>query len=203
VWTLLGRRKAFQESSEELDDVLACLLKVMVLLDEAPAEFIHKLSPRLRGVANRGNKLRSRLPAYLEQQRTLLADHWTLPAVLHPLVAAYAEPTHEDIWTLGLRVWVIGCSNPGCGGAGLKKCTGCKQARYCAQACQKAHRSVHKAECKLWVPVLDTAAASTVTRQTPVRDASTAKEWDGWAVPKVVIPVLILGALVARRFRML
>jgi ankyrin repeat protein len=41
------------------------------------------------------------------------------------------------------------CSNPGCNGAGLKKCTGCKQARYCGQDCQLAHWPVHKADCKL------------------------------------------------------
>jgi hypothetical protein len=40
------------------------------------------------------------------------------------------------------------CSNPGCGGAGVKKCTGCKQARYCGQQCQLAHWSMHKAGCK-------------------------------------------------------
>jgi hypothetical protein len=31
------------------------------------------------------------------------------------------------------------CSNPGCSGVGLVKCTGCKQARYCREACQLAH----------------------------------------------------------------
>jgi ankyrin repeat protein len=40
------------------------------------------------------------------------------------------------------------CSNPGCSGAGIKKCTGCKQARYCGQACQLAHWPAHKAACK-------------------------------------------------------
>jgi ankyrin repeat protein len=40
------------------------------------------------------------------------------------------------------------CSNTGCGGAGLKKCTGCKQARYCGKQCQLAHWPEHKAECK-------------------------------------------------------
>jgi hypothetical protein len=41
------------------------------------------------------------------------------------------------------------CSNPGCSGAGLKKCTGCKQARYCGQTCQLAHWKAHKAGCKM------------------------------------------------------
>jgi ankyrin repeat protein len=40
------------------------------------------------------------------------------------------------------------CSNPGCSGAGLKKCTGCKQARYCCGQCQLAHWPAHKADCK-------------------------------------------------------
>jgi hypothetical protein len=40
------------------------------------------------------------------------------------------------------------CSNPGCAGAGLKKCTGCKQVRYCGQQCQLAHWAAHKADCE-------------------------------------------------------
>jgi hypothetical protein len=40
------------------------------------------------------------------------------------------------------------CSNLGCSGAGIKKCTGCKQARYCGQACQLTHWPVHKVACK-------------------------------------------------------
>jgi hypothetical protein len=42
------------------------------------------------------------------------------------------------------------CSNSDCSGAGIKKCTGCKQARYCGEACQLAHWKVHKADCKRW-----------------------------------------------------
>jgi hypothetical protein len=30
------------------------------------------------------------------------------------------------------------------------KCTGCKQARYCAEECQLAHWKAHKADCKRW-----------------------------------------------------
>jgi hypothetical protein len=40
------------------------------------------------------------------------------------------------------------CSNPGCDGAGLRKCQGCKQVRYCGVECGLAHRPLHKAECK-------------------------------------------------------
>ena len=201
VWTLLGC-KMVDLDNDDVYDVLACLLRVMVLLDEAPVDFIAKLSPRLRRVAMRGNKLRSRLPAYLEQQRARIAAHFPLPAVLQPLVAGYAEPTHEEIWTEGLRVWVLACCNPGCGGAGLKKCAGCKQARYCGQECQKAHRSAHKADCRLWS--VDTTAASTVaTTHRPARDTAAVAKWNGWAIVRVAIPAIVLGVLVARRLRML
>jgi hypothetical protein len=42
------------------------------------------------------------------------------------------------------------CSNTGCSGAGIMKCTSCKQARYCGEPCQLAHWKAHKAECKRW-----------------------------------------------------
>jgi hypothetical protein len=42
------------------------------------------------------------------------------------------------------------CSNTGCSGAGIMKCTGCKQARYCGEKCQLAHSQAHKADCKRW-----------------------------------------------------
>jgi ankyrin repeat protein len=46
------------------------------------------------------------------------------------------------------------CSNPGCSGAGLKKCPACKHARYCGEPCQLAHWKAHKADCKRWSGVL-------------------------------------------------
>jgi hypothetical protein len=42
------------------------------------------------------------------------------------------------------------CSNTGCSGAGIMKCTRCRQARYCGEQCQLAHWKVHKADCKRW-----------------------------------------------------
>jgi hypothetical protein len=42
------------------------------------------------------------------------------------------------------------CSNTGCSGAGIMKCTGCKQARYCGGQCQLAHWKAHKTDCKRW-----------------------------------------------------
>jgi hypothetical protein len=42
------------------------------------------------------------------------------------------------------------CSSPGCSGAGVMKCTGCKQTRYCGVTCQLAHWKAHKADCRRW-----------------------------------------------------
>jgi ankyrin repeat protein len=48
------------------------------------------------------------------------------------------------------------CSNTGCSGAGLLKCTGCRQARYCVEACQLTHWKAHKADCRRWSAELAT-----------------------------------------------
>jgi hypothetical protein len=40
------------------------------------------------------------------------------------------------------------CANPGCGGAGLKKCAGCLMVFFCGPTCIRAHWPAHKAECK-------------------------------------------------------
>jgi ankyrin repeat protein len=40
------------------------------------------------------------------------------------------------------------CANPGCDGAGLKKCAGCMKVFFCGPACIRAHWPAHKAECK-------------------------------------------------------
>jgi ankyrin repeat protein len=40
------------------------------------------------------------------------------------------------------------CANPGCDGAGLKKCAGCLKVFFCGPACIRAHWPAHKAECK-------------------------------------------------------
>jgi ankyrin repeat protein len=40
------------------------------------------------------------------------------------------------------------CANPGCSGAGTKKCQGCMQGRYCGRACHLAHWPNHRAECR-------------------------------------------------------
>jgi ankyrin repeat protein len=40
------------------------------------------------------------------------------------------------------------CANPGCGSAGLKKCSGCLKVFFCSPACIRAHWPAHKAECR-------------------------------------------------------
>jgi hypothetical protein len=42
------------------------------------------------------------------------------------------------------------CSNAGCSGAGVMKCTGCKHTRYCGEVCQLSHWKAHKADCMWW-----------------------------------------------------
>ena len=134
---------------EGADDAgLASLLQVMVLLGDAPPDFIAKLSPQHAKLCIRGRQLRAHLPAYQEQQRASIVEHCPLPAVLQPLIAAYAAPTTDNIWTDGLREFVIECSISGCSGAGLLRCTACHQARFCGQSCQRAHWKAHKANCQ-------------------------------------------------------
>jgi hypothetical protein len=83
---------------------LASLLKIMVMLDDAPPAFVAKLSPAHAELATRGRHFRAQLPSYLEQQRALVVAHCPLPAVLQPLVGAYAATTPEDMWADGLRI---------------------------------------------------------------------------------------------------
>jgi hypothetical protein len=86
------------------DDALTSLLKVMVMLGDAPHDFQRRLSPHHALIVTRGRQLRARLPEYLEKQGALLAAHFPLPTVLKLLVSAYAVPTIEDMWTDGLRI---------------------------------------------------------------------------------------------------
>jgi hypothetical protein len=53
-------------------------------------------------------------------------------------------PAHLTAF-LGAKAY---CAKPFCAGTGLRKCTGCKRARYCSQQCHVAHWPSHMAECK-------------------------------------------------------
>jgi hypothetical protein len=131
---------------------LTSLLQAMVLLGDAPRKFIAGLSTQDTELCFRGKQLRAQLPTYTEEQEASIVAHCPLPSVLQPIVrpivAAYAAPTADDVWTYGLRTWLVECSNPTCNGAGLLRCTACQQTRYCGQQCQRAHWTAHKVDCK-------------------------------------------------------
>jgi hypothetical protein len=76
----------------------------MVLVADAPPDFVARLSPAHAELVTRGRQLRSQLPSYLEQQRTLVVAHCPLPAALQPIVYGLAAPTPDDMWTEGLHV---------------------------------------------------------------------------------------------------
>jgi hypothetical protein len=97
VWTILNFK--------DTDTVaLASLLKVMVMLDEAPSHFVAKLSPAHAALVTRGRQFRTQLPPYLDQQRASVVEHCPLPAVLQSIVAAYTATTPEHMWADGLRI---------------------------------------------------------------------------------------------------
>jgi ankyrin repeat protein len=77
---------------------LGSLLKVMVMLDDAPPAFVAKLSTAHAELTTRGRHLRTQLPSHLEQQRASVLKHCPLPAVLLPIVAEYAATTPEDMY---------------------------------------------------------------------------------------------------------
>jgi hypothetical protein len=83
---------------------MSSLLKVMVMLDDAPANFAARISPQHAELWTRGRLLRAQLPFYLEQQRAVVVTHCSLPTVLRSVVAAYAATTPEDMWADGLRL---------------------------------------------------------------------------------------------------
>jgi hypothetical protein len=94
VWDLLSVNDSAAAQS---------LLKVMVLLSNAPTDFIAKLSPQEAEIATLGRQIRALRPSYLEQQHALIGSSSPLPAVLQSIVASYAEPTPKDIWTEWVR----------------------------------------------------------------------------------------------------
>jgi hypothetical protein len=82
---------------------VSSLLRVMVMLEDAPIHFVAKLLPQHADICTRGWKLRAQLPSYLVRQRAAVVTHCPLPAVLRSFVAAYAVTTPEDMWAEGLR----------------------------------------------------------------------------------------------------
>jgi hypothetical protein len=83
---------------------LSSLLKIIVMLEDAPPDFIIRLSPEHADICARGRQLWAQLPSYLEQQRAVVVAHCPLPAVLQSIIATYTATTPEDMWAYGLRV---------------------------------------------------------------------------------------------------
>jgi hypothetical protein len=97
---------ALQHDLRECGVYFVKLLKVMVMLEDAPSRFLKEsiLSYRQREVCRLGPRFRKELPSYLAKQKTNIVDHCPLPAVLGAIVAAYAANTPEDMWSDGLQV---------------------------------------------------------------------------------------------------
>jgi hypothetical protein len=74
------------------------LLKVIVLLSDAPPDFIAKLSLENTQIMTLGRQIRVLRPSYLEQHKVLKSTG-PLPSVLQSIVATYAEPTPKDMRT--------------------------------------------------------------------------------------------------------
>jgi hypothetical protein len=107
IWEVLrtGIEKRRDYGIEETNVTdLSKLLKVMVMLDDAPQFFISLLTPHHGELCTRGRLLRAQLPLHLEQQRASVIMHCPLPTVLQSLVADFAATTPEDMWTDGLCV---------------------------------------------------------------------------------------------------
>ena len=83
---------------------------------------------------------------------------------VRPLMQASMQKNAEMV-ALFVEVGAVRahCAAPGCSGAGILKCTGCKQARYCGEPCELAHRKAHKADCRRWNAIFN---ACTVRRLT-------------------------------------
>jgi hypothetical protein len=113
VWTYLHssvppRGRAMQTGHDNTAE-LSSLLKVAVMLEDAPVDTIaNLLRPQHAEICTRGRQLRAQLLSYLEQQRAAVVAHCNLPAVLQSLVTAYATTPPADMWTDGLRFEVPG-----------------------------------------------------------------------------------------------
>jgi hypothetical protein len=94
VWDELRNHCRREGSAAELSS----LLKVMVMLGDAPANFITGLTQHHAEICKRGRQLRAQLPSHLERQRATVVAHCPLPDVLRSLVAAYGVTTPEDMW---------------------------------------------------------------------------------------------------------
>jgi hypothetical protein len=95
---------AVQYDLHKCGEFFVKLLKVMVMLEDAPSEFLKEsmLSYRQRQVCRLGPRFRKELPLYLAKQKVSIIDHCPLPVVLGSIVATYAAITPDDMWSDGL-----------------------------------------------------------------------------------------------------
>ena len=99
VWSLLSHRIDRGDIHESSPDLIP-LLRVMLVKGAPPPDFVAVLRvPATLEVVRQGELLRARLPGYLAQRQTLIRTHVALPPmVLVEMVAAYAEPSLDDLW---------------------------------------------------------------------------------------------------------
>jgi hypothetical protein len=115
LWFYLGHhiRKGHHSGVESKStEALASLLKAMILMADAPPEFMRYLRPHHAWIVERGNDLRSKFPMYLEEQRNQVAAHCPLPTVLQNIVAGYAARTHL-VWEDRKEVRAIAAAHAG------------------------------------------------------------------------------------------
>jgi hypothetical protein len=75
------------------------LLRVMVLQETPPDNFLRKLEREHANIAHEGALIRVLLPEYLARRRALLDHNCPLIAPLQALVCAYEKPTTpEEVW---------------------------------------------------------------------------------------------------------
>jgi hypothetical protein len=103
VWDSILDNPMFSFDVPALEPDFTSLLQIMVLLDDAPTNFVTKLLGHDAAIVFRivfpGQRIRALRPSYLEQQEASIDTHCPLPGVLLAIVTAYAEPTAEDMWT--------------------------------------------------------------------------------------------------------
>jgi hypothetical protein len=86
----------------------------------------------------------------------LKVAHWLIknganPQALHPEYGTVAQISKEFGALAAQTAYLearVHCANIGCMGVGLKKCAACTEVFYCRRACQLAHWTAHKVECK-------------------------------------------------------
>jgi hypothetical protein len=83
----------------------------------------------------------------------LLLNHGADPQAMDGTLSTAVDASKEFAAPAEMTAYLEArthCTNPGCGGTGLKTCAECKQARCCGELCQHAHWKVHRADCKRW-----------------------------------------------------